>query len=437
MASSTPDNKYSALVARFEAIKRGEPKYAVVDQINRDLPRTFNNNIKIKSEIGQQMLKRVLGAYSERNETLGYCQSMNFIAATLLLIMPEEKSFWVFCAIIEDILPEDYYTKSLTGSRIDCKVLDSCISWKLPKVFSHLRETNTILEPVTCSWFMCAFASILPHRIVLRLWDCMLWEGNIALLRAAVALVRLKEERIHSCDDFMSIYLELKDIPPNAATIVPQSSYLTGTLGTVNEKFHEEFSESHGSENTGSPREHHSIFKPFAKAEAAPRSSELAFLEVSFHKRHCGSYPRSRVGSLRKEFRKLIEAQDIATNERVLKDRVQRRSIKLSPAALHNFVDDDAEPEASKENPGISSTSPSLVSTVEEGSGQDGDEWEMVDHGASLRAIIADPHQLDSLASYATLKQSMDIGHEACTEEILSRVMAGSADDECSDDEDD
>ena len=35
---------------------------------------------------------------------------MNFIAAFLLLNMDPSRAFWTFCAIIEDILPDDYYT---------------------------------------------------------------------------------------------------------------------------------------------------------------------------------------------------------------------------------------------------------------------------------------------------------------------------------------
>lgn len=40
---------------------------------------------------------------------------MNFIAAFLLLNMDPSRAFWTFCSIIEDILPDDYYTKHMVG----------------------------------------------------------------------------------------------------------------------------------------------------------------------------------------------------------------------------------------------------------------------------------------------------------------------------------
>ena len=76
-----------------------------------------------------------------RNPKIGYCQSMNFIAATFLLPLRlhtfltcpgcyliaflccrlrycrEEHAFWILCSVIEDLLPSDYYTEMLTGLR--------------------------------------------------------------------------------------------------------------------------------------------------------------------------------------------------------------------------------------------------------------------------------------------------------------------------------
>ena len=67
---------------------------------------------------------------------------------------------------------------------------------------------------------MSCFANILPHRVVFRLWDCLLWEGNIALIRAGIALLRAKSQRLKLCDDSMSIYMELRDISPHIEVIM-------------------------------------------------------------------------------------------------------------------------------------------------------------------------------------------------------------------------
>ena len=50
------------------------------------------------------MLRRVLLAFSVQNPRIGYCQSMNFLAAALLLALDrsEEKAFWVLVCLIDD-----------------------------------------------------------------------------------------------------------------------------------------------------------------------------------------------------------------------------------------------------------------------------------------------------------------------------------------------
>jgi hypothetical protein len=48
-------------------------------------------------------------AYAERNSALGYCQSMNFICAILLLHMECDDVFWCLAALVEDVLPPHWF----------------------------------------------------------------------------------------------------------------------------------------------------------------------------------------------------------------------------------------------------------------------------------------------------------------------------------------
>lgn len=66
-------------------------------------------------------LRRVLSAFVQRCPTVGYCQGFNFIAARLLMAMPEEEAFWTLVQIVEVILPLDYYS-NLVGVLLDIKV---------------------------------------------------------------------------------------------------------------------------------------------------------------------------------------------------------------------------------------------------------------------------------------------------------------------------
>ncbi|XP_010586329.1 TBC1 domain family member 2A isoform X4 [Loxodonta africana] len=102
-------------------LSRGQTcEHPAARQIELDLNRTFPNNKHFTCPTSSfpDKLRRVLLAFSWQNPTIGYCQGLNRLAAIALLILDEEESaFWCLVAIVETILPADYYSKTLTASQ--------------------------------------------------------------------------------------------------------------------------------------------------------------------------------------------------------------------------------------------------------------------------------------------------------------------------------
>jgi len=106
-----------------DILENGFDDPLVISQIEMDINRTLTDNVFYRQGPGVSKLKQVLVAYSRRNPDVGYCQGMNMIAASLLLIMPsEEDAFWVLCSVIEKILPKTYFESNLLASRADQQV---------------------------------------------------------------------------------------------------------------------------------------------------------------------------------------------------------------------------------------------------------------------------------------------------------------------------
>jgi hypothetical protein len=54
---------------------------------------------------------------------VGYCQGMNYLAATFLLVgMTEDMAYWMLAAVVERVLPQTYFSQSLAGAQVDQKV---------------------------------------------------------------------------------------------------------------------------------------------------------------------------------------------------------------------------------------------------------------------------------------------------------------------------
>jgi len=184
----------------------------VLYEIDKDLPRTMPE-LKVLTSVGSPVLasmRRVLLAYAVRNPTIGYCQSMNFLACLLLLHMEEERAFWALSSLLENILPPDYYSPNMIGGRVDQAVFQACLLQRLPAVYRHLQDLDCALDPIVLPWFLCCFINALPLYTVVRVWDSLLWEGDMILFKTAISMLRSKEEEVLGCSDFVSIYCALK-----------------------------------------------------------------------------------------------------------------------------------------------------------------------------------------------------------------------------------
>ncbi|XP_029968083.1 TBC1 domain family member 2A [Salarias fasciatus] len=181
-------------------------------QIQLDLHRTLTTNQNFSpSSPALQQLRRILLAFSWHNPAIGYCQGLNRLAAMALLVLQnEEDAFWCLVAVVESIMPLDYYTKSLVASQADQRVLKDFMIEKLPRLAAHFEEKNIDVSLVTFNWFLVVFVESLPSDILLPLWDAFLYEGTKVMFRYALALFKYKEEDILKISESVEIYQYLR-----------------------------------------------------------------------------------------------------------------------------------------------------------------------------------------------------------------------------------
>ncbi|EFY91670.1 GTPase activating protein (Gyp3), putative [Metarhizium acridum CQMa 102] len=159
----------------YERLLHKSAKQVDVEAIERDLHRTFPDNIQFKpsanfqsvpnSERSSQStmtgssgdesapgpppaasneppiitsLRRVLHAFSIYNPRIGYCQSLNFLAGLLLLFVEtEEQCFWLLNVITIIYLPGTH-DMSLEGSKVDLGVLMTELRDTMPAVWDKI-----------------------------------------------------------------------------------------------------------------------------------------------------------------------------------------------------------------------------------------------------------------------------------------------------------
>lgn len=172
-----------------------------------DLPRTFANNPLFtqtdKEAPYVTMLRSILYATSQTRRDIKYCQGLNYIAALLLLVQnDEERAFWTLNAIMDHLFPKDYFNEQLTGARVDQMVLEMLVTKQNPELKEKLQSAGFQLVVFTLPWFICLFINTLPFISVMRVWDVIMFEGDKALIRIALALISIGEKDLMICSDF-------------------------------------------------------------------------------------------------------------------------------------------------------------------------------------------------------------------------------------------
>ncbi|CAP27718.2 Protein CBG07319 [Caenorhabditis briggsae] len=192
-------------------------------QIYLDLLRTMPNNVHFMSanSKGITQLLQVLHAFCLHNSQIGYCQGMNFLAATALLFVGPEDAFWFLIAITERYFDKTYFDSNLTGAQADQEVLKNLLEVQHPRIMTHLKSLEIDVASFTLNWFIALFFDSVPFNVritniewkarkvhfqtLLRIWDCFLLEGPKVLFRFALVLIGKHEEEIISRTDTIGI----------------------------------------------------------------------------------------------------------------------------------------------------------------------------------------------------------------------------------------
>ncbi|XP_062504288.1 TBC1 domain family member 2B-like [Corticium candelabrum] len=177
-------------------------------QIELDLLRTMPNNkfYDRPDADGVTKLRNVLRAYACHNPAVGYCQGLNRLVAIALLCMDEENAFWCLIAIVEVLMPPDYYTQTLLASQVDQRVLKDVLSEKMPHLHAHFDHYSVDLSLITFNWFLTVFVDNTPIELAMRIWDSFLYEGSKVLFRFALAIFKFHEEPLLAIDNSMTLY---------------------------------------------------------------------------------------------------------------------------------------------------------------------------------------------------------------------------------------
>jgi USP6 N-terminal-like protein len=198
----------------YESLKNKECKYEY--QIHVDVQRTFRYHFLFYTKYGrgQTELFHVLVALANQNPHIGYCQGMSDICAIFLMYFCETEAFEMFTCLLKRNKLDSLFDSNLSKLPSIIKIQNTIFVLTIPKIHKHLNEEYVDFLVCGVGWYMTLFARF-EIKLVLRIWDFLLFYGFNVLIYFAAALLKYFENEILECKgenlfEFVSKIVESK-----------------------------------------------------------------------------------------------------------------------------------------------------------------------------------------------------------------------------------
>lgn len=193
----------------YERLLRQKEENKWAKTIDNDVDRTFpfheffRNSDSGERGSGQKPLRNVLLAYATLDQDVGYCQSMNFVAAFILMVSGsrEKESFYFFCSLLTKSVNNSdcaemcgvsgFFASGFRALLLQIKVFHRLFKKFLPKLQKHLENIPDALY--LNKWFLTLFLYSFPLGLCIRIWDNILADGTKFIIKVALSILKLSE----------------------------------------------------------------------------------------------------------------------------------------------------------------------------------------------------------------------------------------------------
>ncbi|CAL2052799.1 unnamed protein product [Caenorhabditis brenneri] len=159
--------------------------------IMRDIHRTFpaHEYFKESGGKGQESLYKISKVYSLYDEEVSYCQGLSFLAASLLLHMPEEQAFCTLVKIMFKYGLRDLFKLGFDNLHLRFFQLTALLKDYIPELSHHLDHIGIETHMYASQWFLTLFTAKFPLQMVFFILDLFLSQGMNTIFHISLALL--------------------------------------------------------------------------------------------------------------------------------------------------------------------------------------------------------------------------------------------------------
>lgn len=165
-----------------------------------DLPRTFPELAFFHADGSpyEDSLREVLEAFMYLRPDIGYSQGMSFLAAVLLLYIDDTAD--AFTCFANMLLHKScflhFYSMKMPEVRIYLSMHDRLMREEMPTLHAHFQKQSVNADLYMINWVMSLYCGALPLDLVTRIWDIYMLDGDVAIFRAALGILKLLQPQL-------------------------------------------------------------------------------------------------------------------------------------------------------------------------------------------------------------------------------------------------
>ena len=178
-------------------------------QIKKDTSRTYSGTMTLdqKDKILDK-LENVLRAFSNYDNSIKYCQGMNFIVGFFLYHCEEHIAFWLFVSLIEEYDLRSVFMENFPGLTLHVKRVEAILQNEYPSYWENFNKIGAKVEIFMLEWLFSLFSSLVPLELQIDFYKGFFSEGWIFFYKMCISTILNLKGKFSEADQ---IYIGLKN----------------------------------------------------------------------------------------------------------------------------------------------------------------------------------------------------------------------------------
>ena len=178
-------------------------------QIKKDTTRTYPSTLTSNQKgIIFKKLENVLRAFSNYNNTIKYCQGMNFIVGFFLYHCEEHIAFWLFVSLIEEYDLINLFMENFPGFKIHVHRVEAILKNEYLSYWENFNKIGVKVELFMVEWLFSLFSSLIPLDLQMDFYKGFFSKGWIFFYKMCISCILNLKGEFSEADE---IYIALKN----------------------------------------------------------------------------------------------------------------------------------------------------------------------------------------------------------------------------------